>query len=124
MGEKRVRWSTALDDDLWVKEELSEDEGFPEPGVKEVSFENVGHEEEKVDAEKDVGGDPGRLGNEKDKVLKKMTDPMMPTKAEVEEHRLRGHIPYRNWCGICVKAMRKDRQPFESTRDRSLPEYS
>jgi hypothetical protein len=28
-------------------------------------------------------------------------DPGQPTKTQVEEHRTRGHVPYRSWCRWC-----------------------
>ena len=35
-------------------------------------------------------------------ILKKMKDPRLPSVEEVEQHCLRGHIPYRDWCHVCV----------------------
>ena len=34
--------------------------------------------------------------------LRKLADPKLPSGDEVERHRVAGHIPYRNWCPICV----------------------
>ena len=34
--------------------------------------------------------------------------PNMPTRAEVERHRL-DHIPYRSWCGACVSGRGRER---------------
>merc|ERR1712023_300011 len=40
-------------------------------------------------------------------------------------HKLRGHIPYRNWCPICIKAMGRDMAHKEDKgNERLLPEYS
>ena len=33
---------------------------------------------------------------------KKVIDPKLPTRYEVEEHEVLGHSVYRNWCGVCV----------------------
>lgn len=106
VGSREVRWTTGLDDDMWIKEEVDDEDDDGEPGVKDVVEEEVAEEDE-VSGKMGNEGSPERIGNKKDKVLKKLTDPMMPSKEEVEEHILRGHIPYRNWCGICIKAMRK-----------------
>ena len=38
--------------------------------------------------------------------VKKLIDPRLPTQREVEDHCLT-HLPYRNWCPICVKAKGK-----------------
>ena len=32
---------------------------------------------------------------------RKLLDPKLPTRQEVEEHCLT-HLPYRNWCSSCV----------------------
>ena len=39
-----------------------------------------------------------------DEVIKKVKDPKLPTSDEVDGHYVMGHIPYRDWCPICVKA--------------------
>ena len=40
--------------------------------------------------------------NREERVVKEMLDPRRPSNNEVEKYR-RTHIPYRNWCEICVK---------------------
>ena len=69
-----------------------------------------------------------RLGLEReDVVLRKIQDPKLPSEEEeeVERHILCGHIPYRSWCGICVKAMGKeDDHRADKGKERRLPEYS
>ena len=34
--------------------------------------------------------------------------PETPTKAQVEEHRQRAHLPYRSWCDECVQGRKKN----------------
>ena len=34
--------------------------------------------------------------------LRKLRDPRLPSEQEVEEHFLRGHCPFRDWCNVCV----------------------
>jgi len=34
--------------------------------------------------------------------MREMMDPCLPTRAEIEEHRLT-HLPFRSWCTFCVK---------------------
>ena len=41
------------------------------------------------------------------RIIKHMLDPRKPTQTEIEEHDLT-HLPYRNWCSICVKSKGKD----------------
>ena len=45
--------------------------------------------------------------HEKDKFVKRLIDPRLPTEEEVAHHELT-HLPYRNWCPACVKAKGKD----------------
>ena len=56
------------------------------------------------------GGDPvERLALEEEgAVVRKLVDPKLPSKEEVEVHYVRGHFPYRNWCHICVRAKGRD----------------
>ena len=69
--------------------------------------------------------DDGRIHVEPEgAILKKMADPRLPSKEEVEQHCLRGHIPYRDWCHVCVRAMGKSTPHRQSNRERSVPEYS
>ena len=49
-----------------------------------------------------------RIKVEKDeRFVKEMVDPRRPTQKEVGDHG-RTHLPYRNWCAICVKAKGRD----------------
>ena len=78
---------------------------------------NVGHDEG------DVIGESIGLEEDKD-ILRKIGDPSLPSSEEIKEHCLRGHIPYRNWCSICVRAHGRDRaHRIDKGRGRNLPEY-
>ena len=56
--------------------------------------------------------------------LRNLADPRKPTQAEVDEHNL-SHLPYRNWCVICVKTKGRDLDHRKSIEeDRGLSEYS
>ena len=68
--------------------------------------------------------DGDRIGLEKeDEVLRKIKDPRLPSQAEVDSHYLCGHIPYRSWCEVCVRARGKelDHQKDQG-KERALPE--
>ena len=39
--------------------------------------------------------------DEESEQIKVAVDPGQPTKKQVEEHRTRGHVPYRSWCRWC-----------------------
>ena len=65
-----------------------------------------------------------RSREEDSRDIKRMIDPRRPTKAEVDEHDL-FHLPYRNWCPICVRAKGKEldhRKAIEGPK--GLSEYS
>ena len=53
-----------------------------------------------------------------------MIDSKLPTAREVQSHYEMGHLPYRNWCAICVRAKGRD---MDHARDRGkvrkLPFY-
>ena len=57
-------------------------------------------------------------------IVKRVADPRLPNESEVQKHLLRGHIPYRDWCPICVKAMGKSLPHKRSERERNVPEYA
>ena len=59
-------------------------------------------EEEEVQINNDensaeVGEDPAA----EEEVVRIASDPGQPSHRQVEEHRTRGHIPYRSWCQWC-----------------------
>ena len=57
--------------------------------------------------------------------LRKLVDPKLPTREKVEEHYLRGHVPYRNWCPVCIQAKGRDMDhQADSGKERKLPEYA
>ena len=40
--------------------------------------------------------------------LRTMKSPIMPSKAEIEDHKI-DHFPYREWCDECVEGMGRER---------------
>ena len=59
-----------------------------------------------------------------ERAAKEVVDPRRPSEREVKEHNLH-HLPYRNWCKICVQAKGKDNDHRKSTQEeRGLSEYS
>ena len=66
-----------------------------------------------------------RLALEKDEGVKKLVDPTLPSQKEVEDHWVRGHIPYRTCCEVCVRSKGKERDhTSDRGKDRRVPEYS
>ena len=92
-----------------------------------------GNREILVDSDADEEGEEGdpvgevceRIALEKEgAVVKRIVDPQLPSAQEVEEHCIRGHLPYRNWCPICVKAKGKSRDhKRDDGKERKIPEY-
>ena len=72
------------------------------------------------------GEDVERMGlEEDDEVVKSLGDPSLPSPEEVLKHCRQGHIPYRNWCHICVKSQGRDMgHNQDKGGERNLPEYS
>ena len=80
---------------------------------------------EKLDKLAVRGGiETDRVGSGVDKRrLKGLGDPRKPTAREVEEHKLT-HVPYRNWCSICIRAKGKDLDHRKAVGDdREISEY-
>ena len=53
---------------------------------------------------------------------RKLQDPKLPSKKEVEDHNLSGHMPYRSWCTFCVMGRGKAAPHCKQTRGDGLPE--
>ena len=71
----------------------------------------------------DLGAQPEE--EEQEDNLRKLVDPKLPTQEKVDEHYLRGHVPYRNWCPVCIRARGRDMDhQQDSGKERKLPEYS
>ena len=82
-------------------------------------------EDELVDGE--LQGEEGirmKLDKEED-VIKTIGDPSLPKEADVKKHYVMGHIPYRSWCHICVKAQGKEMPHLKGLKgERQLSEYA
>ena len=48
-----------------------------------------------------------KLGKE-GKFMRKLLGPKLPSQEEVTMHYLMGHVNYRSWCEICVRACGKE----------------
>ena len=58
------------------------------------------------------------------RTLKKLGDPRKPIEAEVREHE-HTHIPYRNWCDVCVRCKGKDLDHRKAVdEERAVSEYA
>ena len=91
---------------------------------------------EGVDDSDEEDGDvpPEMLGEEcvrirapkvEESIVKKLRDPKLPSQKDVDEHWLSGHLPYRDWCHICIEARGKKRaHKKDEGKQRDLPEYS
>ena len=92
--------------------------------------ESGGKEMEEESDEEDLGVETGeaceKVRVEKEgAVVKKLLDPKLPTQAVVDDHWVRGHVEYRNWCEVCVKARGKEWDHTKvGEKARALPEYS
>ena len=53
---------------------------------------------------------------------RKLQDPKLPSKKEVEDHNFAGHMPYRNWCTFCVMGRGKATPHRKQSREDGLPE--
>ena len=61
---------------------------------------------EELEAEGEMEGELGeRIGLPKeDEYVRKLQDPVMPSQDQVDIHYIKGHIPFRSWCHVCVEA--------------------
>ena len=86
--------------------------------------------ESDADEEPEVGEPKGeeaeKMGLPKeDEFLRKLRDPKLPTAEEVERHVVCGHLPYRDWCHICVKSKGQEMGHYQEDHEGKLvPEYA
>ena len=63
--------------------------------------------------------------DEEQRSVRRLVDPRLPSVREVKDHELKGHMPYRNWCSVCVRAKGKDLDHrADPAKERNVPEYS
>ena len=100
--------------------------GAPDGDCLEVAAIRPTEEEDSESEVEVVEGSEGeriRAKSEQENI-KIMTDPRKPTDKEVDIHNLT-HLPYRNWCDVCIAAKGKDLDHRKDGREtRGLPEYS
>ena len=97
--------------------------------VLEIDVDGVDSEAD--DEEENVANDIGDGMSERialpreDEVVRKVLDPKLPTQEEVDVHNTMGHLPYRNWCPICIRAKGKDmNHKQDDGKERLRPEHS
>jgi hypothetical protein len=75
--------------------------------------------EQEVDVPTDVEEEQGEV-----REVRIPRSPDDPTRAQVEEHRARAHLPYRSWCGHCVDGRKKNPPHFRTTgsAERDVPQ--
>ena len=75
--------------------------------------------EQEVDVPTDVEEEQGEV-----REVRIPRSPDDPTRAQVEEHRARAHLPYRSWCGHCVDWRKKNPPHIRTTgsAERDVPQ--
>ena len=53
---------------------------------------------------------------------RKLKDPRLPSRREMDEHSLAAHMPYRSWCTFCVMGKGKTTPCHKQYREDGLPE--
>ena len=97
-----------------------------EGGDVEGSREGLGEEEEEVEVDEEFKAIVVEtMGSEEEGgVVKRLIDPCAPSPKEINDHFMRGHLPYRNWCPVCVQAQgRDDDHQRDQGKDCRLLEY-
>jgi hypothetical protein len=56
--------------------------------------------------------------------VRRLMDPKLPKEAEVEEHYLSGHMPYRSWCPHSVRGRGRERDHRKQEEEsQGIPEH-
>ena len=90
----------------------------------EFDIQEIGDED--ADEADDSGMDVERISVEDEgAVVKKVKDPTLPIQLGVDKHYVKGHIPYRDWCPVCVQAQGREMGHMQDeNKEWQLPEYS
>ena len=90
-----------------------------------MDMEEAGEETEEGEEVIQMSEEVERVGTaEVGRQIRRLVDPRKPTQAEVDEHELT-HVPYRNWCPICVRCRGKDLDHRKAVEDeRGVSEYA
>ena len=101
-------------------------EGEAKVESTEKSEEAIEEESEGEIPEEFEGEVAERVGLEKEgQFVRKLIDPKLPTQAEVDMHKLTGHVEYRNWCESGVRCRGRDLDHrSQKGKERKFPEYS
>ena len=109
-----------------ASEELSVRPKFKKERSEDIMANEGESDEGEGEGKSEEGEEAGKIKlPREEEVVRKLVDPLLPTKAEVDTHNVMGHIPFRNWCPICVKAQGRDwDHGKDKGRERTLLEYS
>ena len=71
-------------------------------------------------------GDVEKYSPEEDlRSVRRTVDPRLPSVKDVKDHELQGHLPFRHWCSVCVRAKGKELDHRSDLfKERSVPECS
>ena len=110
------------------------DAAFADEDGDEETFMKKMRRKYKEKSEKDQGDpNPGADESEEDeenetRAAKAVRDPGEVTSREIEQHRMKNHLPFRIWCPYCLAAKGKERphvkgKPQEEGEDNGIPQF-
>ena len=111
-------------DDPEEEPELEDDEA-----ASEADDAGMAVDDEPVEDEDEPDGVSSTVGEryslpKEVEFVRKVLDLKLPTQAEIDQHYTMGHMPYRNWCSVCIRAKGRDMDhPRDTGKERKLPEY-
>ena len=101
--------------------------GGDSSSVRPLNINEIDGEADDEGVEADpTGEDCERIGmGDEGKFVRKLLDPLLPSEKDVDDHWIRGHVPFRNWCETCVRARGREMDHTKlKGSERRLPEYS
>ena len=102
-------------------DEIGDEQGSPDGDEDAVEFKP---EDEEVRATMESAPTEAIQMDEESEVLRRITDPRMPTQKEKDDHYFMGHAVYRNWCPICVQSRGREMGHKAMPKDKQIPEYA
>ena len=90
--------------------------------VRPVGVESDGEMEMEAELSDD-GSEGGRGMEAEGRKTKRYQNPRMPSREEIEDHEVAGHLPFRSWCTHCIKGKgQAEAHRQQQKREEGLPE--
>ena len=91
-----------------VKRVAGEGEARSKGQAKRTSLRGKKNRRENSDVRQGLENKPRGIRPNEEAKMKKIPIPKMPSKEEVDDHIIKGHVKFESWCKHCVRGLHHD----------------